>query len=82
MDFINYVVEKFPFSIKIIRKDNGHEFQSKYHWHVLNLWIEHAYIKPESPRLNGKFERSHRTDMQEFYQQLDYRDDQDLGLKL
>ena len=26
IDFINYVVEKFPFRIKMIRTDNGHEF--------------------------------------------------------
>ena len=44
--------------------------------------MEHAYIKPGTPRLNGKVERSHRTDKQEFYQLLDYKDDQDLGLKL
>ena len=32
--------------------------------------IRHAYIKPSSPQLNGKVERSHRTDEQEFYQLL------------
>lgn len=26
IDFINYVVNKFPFRIKTIRTDNGHEF--------------------------------------------------------
>ena len=71
MDFINYVVEKFPFRIKMIRTDNGHEFQSKFNWHVLDLGMEHAYIKPGTPRLNGKVEHSHRTDKQKFYQLLD-----------
>ena len=33
-------------------------------------------------RLNGKVERSHRTYKQDFYQLLNYKDDQDLGLKL
>ena len=28
LDFINYVVKKFPFRIKNIRTDRGHEFQS------------------------------------------------------
>lgn len=37
IDFINYVVEKFPFRIKMIPTDNGHEFQSKFHWRVLDL---------------------------------------------
>ena len=82
IDFINYVVEKFPFRIKMIRADNGHEFQAKFHWHVLDLGMEHAYIKSGTPRLNGKVERSHRTDSQEFYQLLDYKDDVDLKERL
>jgi transposase len=32
IDFINYVMEKFPFRIQTIRTDNGHEFQTKFHW--------------------------------------------------
>ena len=42
----------------------------------------HAYIKPRSPQLNGKVERSHRTDEEEFYQLLTYKDDVDLEDKL
>ncbi|MCX5831420.1 MAG: integrase core domain-containing protein, partial [Deltaproteobacteria bacterium] len=34
------------------------------------------------PRLNGKVERSHRTDQDEFYQLLTYTDDVDLNEKL
>ncbi len=82
IDFINYVVEKFPFRIKTIRTDNGHEFQAKFNWHVQGLGMEHVYIKPATPRLNGKVERSHLTDKREFYQLLDYRDDVDLHKKL
>jgi len=54
ISFINYVVESFPFRIKTIRTDNGHEFQTKFHWHVSDLGMQHVYIKPASPRLNGK----------------------------
>jgi len=82
IDFINYVVEKFPFRIKVVRTDNGHEFQSKFHWHVTDLGMLHVYIKPASPRLNGKVERSHLTDQREFYQLLNYKDDVDLLEKL
>lgn len=32
--------------------------------------IEHRYIKPRTPRLNGKVERSHRIDDEEFYRML------------
>jgi len=44
--------------------------------------MKHVYIKPGSPQLNGKFERSHRTDKDEFYQLLTYTDDIDLNQKL
>ena len=40
------------------------------------------YIKPRSPQLNGKVERSHGIDQQEFYQLLTYTDDVDLYKKL
>ena len=81
ISFLNYVVNKFPFRIKMIRTDNGHEFQTKFHWHALDLGLEHAYIKPASPNLNGKVERSHLTDKREFYQLLEYTDDIDLNAK-
>ncbi len=44
--------------------------------------MEHAYIKPVTPKLNGKVECSHLTDKREFYPLLDYRDDVDLHKKL
>jgi transposase InsO family protein len=44
--------------------------------------MEHVYIKPPTPQFNGKVERSHRTDKDEFYQLLTYRDDVDLERKL
>ena len=31
VDFLDYVVGKFPFRIKYVHTDNGHEFQSKFH---------------------------------------------------
>jgi len=82
MDFIDYVIEKFPFRIHTIRTDRGHEFQARFHWHVEDKGIRHVYIKPRSPQLNGKVERSHRTDQEEFYQLLTYTDDVDLNIKL
>lgn len=80
--FMDYVIDKFPFRIKTVRTDNGHEFQAKFHWHLLDLGIGHVYIKPGTPRLNGKVERSHRTDKEEFYQLLEYTGDVDLNEKL
>ncbi len=80
--FIDYVVDKFPFRINTIRTDRGHEFQAQFHWHVEDKGMRHVYIKPRSPQLNGKVERSHRTDNEEFYQLLTYTDDVDLNKKL
>lgn len=82
IEFFDYVITKFPFRIHTVRTDNGHEFQAQFHWHVEDLGIRHVYIKPRSPRLNGKVERSHGTDEREFYQLLTYHDDVDLGSKL
>lgn len=82
IEFANYVVKKFPFRIKSIRTDRGHEFQAKFHWHIEDLGMEHHYIKVRTPQLNGKVERSHLTDEREFYQLLTYKDDVDLKAKL
>lgn len=82
INFIDFVLDKFPFRIHTVRTDRGHEFQAKFHWHVEDKGIRHAYIKPRSPQLNGKVERSHRTDQEEFYQLLKYTDDVDLNVKL
>jgi transposase InsO family protein len=82
IDFIDYAIEKFPFRIHTVRTDRGHEFQAHFHWHVEDTGIRHVYIKPRSPQLNGKVERSHRSDQEEFYQLLTYTDDVDLNKKL
>jgi transposase InsO family protein len=71
IQFVDYVLEKLPFIVEKIQTDNGAEFQSQFHWHVLDRGIDHVYIKPATPRLNGKVERSHRIDAEEFYRQLD-----------
>jgi transposase InsO family protein len=57
--------------VHVIQTDNGAEFQSRFHWHLEALDIRHVYIRPRTPRLNGKVERSHRVDDREFYQLLD-----------
>ena len=64
--FVDRVLETFPFHVQSIRTGRGHEFQAKFHWHVEDKGIRHVYIKPCSPQLNGKVERSRRTDQEEF----------------
>jgi transposase InsO family protein len=71
IQFIDEVRRRLPFRIQVVQTDNGAEFQSDFHWHLERLDIRHVYIRPQSPHLNGKVERSHRIDDQEFYQLLD-----------
>jgi transposase InsO family protein len=82
IDFIHYVAEKSPFRIRTLRTDRGHELRALFHWHVADLGMEHVSIQPRTPPLHGKVERSHRTDKDEFYPRLTYRDDVDLEKKL
>ena len=65
IQFLDYLLEQLPFRVESVQTDNGAEFQSGFHWHVLDRGIQHAYIKPATPRLNGKVERSHRIDQEE-----------------
>jgi hypothetical protein len=57
--------------VLVVQTDNGAEFQAQFHWHLEERDIRHVYIRPHTPRLKGKVERSHRVDDQEFYQLLD-----------
>ena len=71
IQFIDYVLSRFPFHAEVIQTDNGSEFQEFFHWHILDKGTNHVYIKPYRPRLNGKVERSHRVDEEEFYRMLE-----------
>ena len=71
IQFVDDVIRRLPFRVHVVQTDNGAEFQSEFHWHLTSNDIQHVYIRPRTPRLNGKVERSHRVDDQEFYQLLD-----------
>lgn len=64
---IDYLLVRSPFEIHSIQTDNEAEFRSRFHWHVVDRSIEHVYVDRRTPRLNGKVERSHRIDQEEFY---------------
>jgi transposase len=49
IQFLDDVLERLPFQVEAVQTDNGAEFQSKFHWHVLDLGIRHIYIKPRTP---------------------------------
>lgn len=80
IQFFDYVASRLPFMIEQVQTDNGAEFQSGFHWHLLDRGIGHRYIRPAFPRLNGKVERSHRIDAEEFCRLLDGAVIDDAGL--
>lgn len=76
--FLKHVVEKFPYAIECIQTDNGFEFTNEmgnsrkkpltlFEKTLAELQIRHKKIRPFTPRHNGKVERSHRKDNEEFY---------------
>jgi transposase InsO family protein len=69
--FIDHTLSKLPFAVERVQTDNGSEFGTSFHWHLLDKGIDHAKIKPRTPRLNRKVERSHRIDSEEFYRLLE-----------
>ena len=76
--FLRHCFEKFPYLIECVQTDNGFEFTNRLHNTATprvtlfektcqDLGIRHKLIKPYTPRHNGKVERSHRKDNEEFY---------------
>src|SRR5262245_39471876 len=51
----------------LYRWDNGSEFALEFSLAVQQAGIRHRYIKPRRPDQNGKVERSHRIDNEEFW---------------
>jgi transposase InsO family protein len=68
LDFIEAAVEEMPFPIQRIQTDRGREFFAvKVQEMLKNYGIKFRPNKPASPHLNGKVERSQKTDKIEFY---------------
>ena len=70
--FLERVVEEMPFPIQRLQTDRGREFFAfKVQTWLQEYCIKFRPIKPRSPHLNGKVERGHKTDLQEFYATAD-----------
>lgn len=66
--FLERIIEEMPFPIQRIQTDRGREFFAiKVQKWMQRYCIKFRPIKPRSPHLNGKVERSHKTDLLEFY---------------
>jgi len=87
LDFLDYIVVKFPFKIAQITTDNDSVFTNTYTGEFktshlkearthpftvrcAELGIYHKLNPPGNPQKNGKVERSHRTDEEEFWRLL------------
>jgi transposase InsO family protein len=72
--FLAELCRAFPFRIRRLQCDNGHEFPFAFALAVQALGIRHRYIKPRRPQQNGKVERSHRIDQEEFWGRQQFED--------
>jgi transposase InsO family protein len=67
LDFLEEVRRHLPFAVKKLQCDNGSEFPLAFKLAVEAAGMRHRYIKPRRPQQNGKVERSHRVDQEEFW---------------
>ena len=74
LTFLGELCRAFPFRIRKLQCDNGHEFPFAFALAVEALGIRHRYIKPRRPQQNGKVERSHRIDHEEFWSRQRFDD--------
>jgi transposase InsO family protein len=80
--FIEDVIEEMPFPIQRIQTDRGGEFfAQKVQEKMMECRIKFRPNRPGSPHLNGKVERSQKTDKIEFWANCDLSDP-DLDLRL
>lgn len=65
--FFSELCRALPFPIRQLQSDTGAEFPFALSLAVQEAGIRHRYIKPRRPQQNGKVERSHRVDSEEFW---------------
>jgi len=76
LDFLDCVIDEMPFPIQRIQTDRGREFFAmKVQQKLMKYNIKFRPNKPGSPHLNGKVERSQKTDKTEFYATVDVSDE-------
>jgi len=72
VDFLYHVLDNLPFPVQRIQTDWGTEFFAEsFQYELMEHFIKFRPIKPRSPHLNGKVERSQKTDKMEFYKTID-----------
>jgi len=72
--FLERLLEEMPFPVQAIQTDRGREFFAYgFQERLMEYGIKFRPIRPASPHLNGKVERSQRTDLDEFYPTIDLK---------
>jgi len=67
LDFLAQVIRAMPSPIRKIQSDHGTEFSFGFVLAIERAGIRHRYIRPGCPQQNGKVERGHRIDAEEFW---------------
>ena len=65
--FFNELRRVLPFPIRTLQCDNGTEFAFGFGLTVQQAGVRLRHIRPRCPEQNGKVERSHRIDSEEFW---------------
>jgi transposase InsO family protein len=72
LNFLEHVIALLPFPIERLQTDRGQEFFAyEFQDRLRESGVKFRPIKPRSRHLNGKVERSQRTDLEEFYAGVD-----------
>lgn len=68
LDFFKKLETVYPIrdGIKTVQTDNGLEFQGIFHKYLETKGINHLFIYPRCPKINGFVERANRTLQEEF----------------
>lgn len=75
LDFLDQVLDRMPFPIQHIQTDRGQEFFAyKVQEKLAEYCIKFRPIRPGSPHLNGKVERTQRTDLDKFYSSINIKE--------
>jgi len=84
VNFLGHVMDTFQFPIQRVQTDWGTEFfNDLFQCELADHFIKFRPIKPRSPHLNGKVERSQFSDKSEFYSAIPKKErNMDLAPKL
>jgi len=66
-DFVNSLINFFPFPIKSIQTDNGSEYLLHFHQELVKRKINHYFSRPQTPKDNPMVERYIQTTERELW---------------